>query len=78
MNYTIETSPDIGNGIENEVYNGTYNISISNLDYGISYTWYVNVTDGTHWTNKTFNFKFKERNCNYWRTKYNRYRRCSI
>ncbi|RLF25348.1 MAG: hypothetical protein DRN01_06510, partial [Thermoplasmata archaeon] len=56
MDYNVETSPDIGSGIGTGVSNGTYNISVSSLTYYTTYTWYVNVTDGTHWTNETFVF----------------------
>ena len=56
MNYTVETVPDIGSDTANNVVNGAYNTSISGLEYNMSYTWYLNVTDGVHWTNKTYHF----------------------
>ena len=59
MNYTVTTSPDIGSGGGNNVGNDTYNVSVGNLAYDTTYTWYVNVTDGVHWTNRTFSFTTK-------------------
>jgi len=59
MNWTVETSPDIGSGLQNNVGNGQYTVSISGLAFNITYTWYVNVTDGTHWTNESFTFTTK-------------------
>ena len=56
MNYTVVTSPNIGSDSQNDKSNGTYNISVGGLNYETTYTWYVNVTDGTHWTNRTYSF----------------------
>lgn len=57
MDYTVETNPDIGNGIGTGVYNDTYSVSvIGPLDWNTVYTWYVNVTNGTAWNNETFAF----------------------
>jgi PKD repeat protein len=56
LNWVIETSPDVGSGSGNNEANGTKTCSISNLNYNMVYTWYVNVTDGSTWTNKTFSF----------------------
>jgi hypothetical protein len=56
MDYTIETSPFIGYDSASGVDNGTYSLVISNLDRNTYYKWYVNVTDGTYWTKKIFNF----------------------
>jgi len=56
LNWTIETSPDIGNSSGlNESY-GEKTCSINELDYITEYTWFVNVSDGTFWTNETFTF----------------------
>ena len=55
MTYYVTTTPDIGSDSAT-VVNGTYSITISNLDYATLYTWNVNVTDGVYWTNKTFSF----------------------
>jgi hypothetical protein len=57
MDYTIETSPDIGSGSGNGVGNGVYTVTISDLEYTHDYTWFVNVTDGMFWVRKTMNFK---------------------
>jgi len=57
MDYTVETSPDIGSGSGTGVDEGTYSVPVSDLDYTIEYTWYVNATDGEHQTNKIFNFQ---------------------
>jgi len=56
MNYTIASSPDIGSDSATNVGDGTYTLSVSNLNYSTTYTWQVNVTDGTHWTNITYSF----------------------
>ena len=56
MNYTIETNPDIGYSTGELVSTGIYSFYISNLDYYTNYTWFVNVTDGKTWCNKTFLF----------------------
>jgi len=57
MNWTVETQPDIGSGAGNGVPNGRYTVPIGGLDYFTTYTWFVNVTDGTHWAKKTFSFR---------------------
>jgi len=56
MNYTVTTYPDIGSSSGVNVGNGRYAVLISNLEYATTYTWKVSVTDGAHWTNKTFTF----------------------
>ena len=60
MNYTVTTSPDIGSDSANNVGNGTYNVGVSGLSYNTTYTWQVNVTDGTNWANKTCTFTVEE------------------
>jgi len=57
MDYTVETVPDIGSGGETGVGDGIHTIPINGLDFDTEYSWYVNVTDGTHWTYKIFHFK---------------------
>ena len=57
MDYTVETSPNIGSGQQNGVHDGTYTVPVSGLTYGAAYHWFVNVTDGTHWTRKVFSFE---------------------
>ena len=56
LNYTVTTNPHIGSDTRNNTNNGRYTVSISNLAPSTTYTWRVNVTDGTHWTNKTYTF----------------------
>ncbi len=60
MDYTVETSPDIGSGSGTGVGDGTYNVDVSGLDYSTEYIWHVDVTDGTHWTKKIFSFTTEE------------------
>jgi len=57
MEYTIETSPNIGSAHATGVHDGTYTVAVSGLTYGATYRWYVNVTDGTHWTRKLLSFE---------------------
>lgn len=56
MNWTIETSPDIGSneGIMESM--GSKHVSISNLKFSQKYKWFVNVTDGKEWTRKVYFF----------------------
>jgi len=56
MNWTVETQPNIGSGAGNGVGNGRYTVAINDLEYETQYTWFVNVTDGTNWTRKTYVF----------------------
>lgn len=56
MDYYVSTVPDIGSDSALGVFDGTYSLSVSGLAYGTTYTWWVNVTDGTNWTNVTFTF----------------------
>jgi biopolymer transport protein ExbB len=56
MEYTVQTSPDIGSKHETGVHDGTFTVAISGMTYGAVYSWYVNVTDGAHWTQQTFRF----------------------
>ncbi len=62
MNWTIETSPDIGSASGNNTANGTITCPVSGLEPETTYTWYVNVTDGTYWTNKTYTFATVDNN----------------
>ena len=66
MDYTVETSPDIGSGGDTGVGNGIYSISINELDFDTEYTWFVNATDGTHWMNKVYHFKTQKEPGPWW------------
>jgi len=61
MDYTVETSPDIGSGSGVGVGDGTYTVDVSGLEHTTEYTWYVNVTDGTHWKHKVFSFQVEHK-----------------
>ena len=61
MDYSVTMVPDVIGGPQtgNDVVNNTtIHIPITGgpLEYNTTYTWQVNVTDGTHWTNVTFSF----------------------
>jgi hypothetical protein len=57
FDWTIETSPNIGNNSGLNDTNGSKTCSISGLSYSTTYYWIVNAFDGTDWTNETYNFK---------------------
>ena len=58
MNYTVETSPNVGSGSNNGVSNGTYSIPVTGpLEYDTDYTWYVNCTDGIYNRRVVFAFR---------------------
>jgi hypothetical protein len=56
MEYTVQTSPNIGSAHVTGVHDGTFTVPISGMTYGAEYHWFVNITDGTHWTRKVFRF----------------------
>jgi hypothetical protein len=56
MDWTIETSPDIGDSSANNEGNGTKSCSISGLVNNTEYTWWVNVTDGYDSTSQSYTF----------------------
>ena len=56
MDWSIETSPNIGSNSGNNEGNGSKSCSILGLIEGTIYYWYVNVTDGIMWTNETYSF----------------------
>jgi len=56
FNWTISTSPNIGNNSVNDAVNGMKSCTVSGLGYSTVYTWFVNVTDGDSWTNKSYSF----------------------
>jgi hypothetical protein len=57
MDYTVETSPNIGSGSGNRVDNGTYSVEINKMEYYTEYHWFVNATDGENWANEIFTYK---------------------
>ena len=57
MDYSVETSPDIGSASGNDVTNGIYYVPVQNMDYSTIYHWYVNATDGLHQTKELFMFQ---------------------
>jgi len=56
FNWTITTSPNIGTNSANGASNGSKTCTIAGLSYDGYYTWTVSVTDGTSWTNTTYDF----------------------
>ena len=59
LNYTIETQPDIGsqdNSSGPGETGGSKKCSVTGLNYDTVYNWYVNVSDGTEWSNETYAF----------------------
>jgi len=62
FNWTIETSPDIGNnsGVNNS--SGVKTCSISGLEYSTTYYWYVNISDTGNDTsiNNSYNFNTED------------------
>jgi len=68
MNYTVATQPDIGSGSGLNVSDGRYSASVTGLTYNTKYKWFVNVTDGKLWTNKTFDFRTQLLPGSWWNT----------
>jgi len=56
MNYSVTTTPNIGEASGTNLPNGRYNVSIANLSYSTTYSWTVNVTDGKNSNATTFSF----------------------
>jgi len=56
MDYTVESSPDIGSKNGFGVSDGTVTVPVSGLSDETWYYWYVNVTDGEYWTREVFSF----------------------
>jgi len=57
MNWSIEVSTGDTSSNTN-AGNGLISCTLSTpLDYITTYTWWVNVSDGSDWTNRTYNFK---------------------
>jgi hypothetical protein len=75
MNVTFRTNASgswANIGSNNSVYNGTYSQTPSNMNSSsTTYYWSVNVTDGTVWTNATYNFTTATQTLNWWNTNWN-------
>jgi len=56
LDWSIETSPNIGSNSGTNASNGTKTCMVSSLAYNTEYKWFINVTDGKQWMNKTFSF----------------------
>jgi hypothetical protein len=56
MDYIVTTIPDIGSAMGSGVGGGTYTVDISGLDYGTTYHWFVDVSDGSSSTTREFTF----------------------
>lgn len=59
MDYSVETSPDIGSYIGVSNGGGIIEIDVSNLDFLTTYTWFVNVTDSFgpgNYTSENYSF----------------------
>jgi hypothetical protein len=56
MDWSIQTSPNIGNNSGNGANNGSIYCGVSGLAVDTTYYWYVNVTDGILSVNETNNF----------------------
>jgi chitodextrinase len=56
FNWSIQTSPDVGNSSGFNDTAGNKSCNVSGLLYSTLYTWFVNVSDGTVWCNETYVF----------------------
>jgi len=56
MDVYVTTDPDIGFGEGFNIPDSPFSVAVSGLVYETPYTWHVNVTDGTFWTNMTYTF----------------------
>jgi len=59
ISWTIQTAPNIGSNSDTTEGNGTKTCAISGLGYGVTYTWFVNATDGANSNNKLYTFTTK-------------------
>jgi len=59
MDWTIQTSPNIGSNSGTGEGNGSKTCGISGLSNYTAYNWFVNATDGASWTKTTFTFTTK-------------------
>jgi len=56
FDWTIETSPNIGNASGFNDLNGPKSCNILGLNYSTLYTWFVNATDGRNWLRRSYSF----------------------
>ena len=57
MNWTIKASTGNNNSSSSDVGDGTISCDLTTpLSYDANVIWYVNITDGFNWTNKTYSF----------------------
>jgi len=56
MNYTLNTSPDIGSGSKIMAPNGNYAVNISGLQSGMTYNWTITLSAGSDTKVKSFEF----------------------
>ena len=57
MNWTIEASTGDSNSSSSPMGNGTISCDLTTpLSYNANIIWYVNITDGFDWTNKSYSF----------------------
>jgi len=56
FNWTITTTPDVGNSSNSYDSNGSKSCNVSDLSYSTTYTWLVSATDGNSWTNESYQF----------------------
>jgi len=56
LNWSIETSPDIGSASGSSETSGQKNCTVSNLEFFTEYTVFVNVSDGSFWLTETYSF----------------------
>jgi len=64
FNWSIETSPYIGNISTIGASNGSKSCSISGLSYLTTYYWFVNATDGCSCINKSYSFTIENESLN--------------
>jgi len=56
IEWSIETVPDVGSNYGTDEVNGTKTCSITGLQPGTTYTWWVNATDQTNWIRQSYTF----------------------
>ena len=56
LDWSIQTSPDIGNSSGSGNFNNTQICNVVGLEYSTDYEWFVNATDGNDWTRVVYSF----------------------